>query len=83
MSEKVKIEKEEFGNLINEINTLLQEQYLLKFIEATVVVDDNSNLYQTAELRTPRSSKEWYRFVKFLWISEKPYRFGIALYERI
>jgi len=82
-NEEIKIKKEEFTDLINQVNELLKDEYLIKFVEATTVTEDNSNLYQTAEILSPRSSEEWFRFVKFLWMSEKPFRYGIALYERI
>jgi hypothetical protein len=77
--EKIEFEKNELIRLINDINTLLKEEYFIKLIEASYVTQDNSNLYQTAEIRTPDN----YKFDKFLWISEKPYKYGVALYYKL
>jgi RecA/RadA recombinase len=78
-----------FGKLkleiLDDINTKLPENFLIKFIEASTVTEDNSNLYQVAELYAQkiRNNKEWWIFDSFLWISDKPYKYGVALYYKL
>jgi hypothetical protein len=71
--------------ILNDINTQLPENLLIRFIEASITTDDNSNLYQVAELKAQQmsNSQETWKFEKFLWISEKPFAFGVALYYKL
>jgi glutathione peroxidase-family protein len=81
----IEFEEDELHCLIDDINCLLPENYRIKFIKASIVTEDNSNLYQVAELRANEmsdSQQTWY-FDKFLWTSKKPYGFGVALYSKI
>jgi hypothetical protein len=78
-----------FGKLeleiLDDINTKLPENFLIKFIEASTVTEDNSNLQQVAELYAQkiRNNKEWWVFDGFLWTSEKPFKYGVALYTKL
>jgi hypothetical protein len=76
-----KREIERIRKLVDKMNEVLglEDSHRLKFITAGYVDKENSNLQQCAEILTP----EAFRFVKFLWMSKKPYEFGIALYERV
>jgi hypothetical protein len=83
--EKVLVSIDDLNQLVDNINSLLKNDKLLKFIEASYYTDDNSNLIQIAEIRANEmsNSRETWIFKGFLWMSSKPYRFGIALYQKL
>jgi glutathione peroxidase-family protein len=81
----IEFEEDELHCLIDDINCFLPQNYRIKFVKASIVTEDNSNLYQSAQImeNEMRSSEEWWSFDKFLWISKKPHGYGIALYYKI
>jgi hypothetical protein len=76
---------DELVDMVNELDSLLEEGKRIRWIEASYVTEDNSNLQQVAEIRAMEmsDSKETWYFERFLWVSKKPYRFGIALFYKI
>jgi hypothetical protein len=87
MEKEIRFEIDELVCLIDDINAdAVSKDKKIKFVEASVTTDDNSNLYQVAEVWAMEmsSSEETWRFDKFLWMdNRKPYKYGIALFYKI
>jgi hypothetical protein len=79
------MEKEKLIKKVEELNLKAPSNKIYKFVEASYCDGENSNLYQVAEViaNRMRSSEEWWIFVGFIYISPKPFKYGIAEYEKI